>query len=205
MQLDIQPASRLHDVHVNVGAGVFRIRQIEQRFTFDNADARGRDEVADRHRADDALFEQLVEGEDQRHESAGNRRSTGAAVRLDDVAIERHRPLAQLLELRHRTERTADQSLNLLRSAADASCRRLALRSRARRAGQHAVFGRDPALSRIPAKRRHAVFDTCGADDLRLARFHEHGAFGVNQVVGSDPGRTKLFGQTAVRAHSLSL
>jgi hypothetical protein len=48
-----------------------------------------------------------------------DRRGARAAVRLQDVAVQRDRPLAQLLQLRHRPQRTPDQALDLLRAAAD--------------------------------------------------------------------------------------
>ena len=72
-----------------------------------------------------SLLAHLVERQHQRDERAGDRRRARAAVGLNDVAVERDRPLAELLEPRHRAQRAADQALNLLRAAADLARRRL--------------------------------------------------------------------------------
>ena len=140
----------------------------------------------------------LLQRQHERHECAGDRRRARAAVCLDDVAVERDRPLAELFEPRDRAQRAADQALDLLRASADLARRRLALRARGRRARQHAVFGRHPALARVAAEGRHAVFDARGADHFRLAGFDEDGTFGVNQVVRRDAGGAELFRKTAV-------
>ena len=164
-------------------------------------DARGGDEVGDRHRPDQILFAHLVDGEHERDEGTGDRRRARAAVGLNDVAVERDRPLPELLQLGDRSQRSADQSLNLLRAAADLPGRGLALRARGRGARQHAVFGCDPPLAGITTERRHAILDAGRADHFRLAGFDQHRTFGVNQVVGSDTCGSELFREAAVCSH----
>ena len=80
-----------------------------------------------------------------------------------------------------RSQRSADQPLDLLRAAADFACRRLALRARRRGARQHAVFGGDPALPGVAEERRHAILDARRADDARPSDFDQDRAFGVKE------------------------
>ena len=49
----------------------------------------------------------------RRDPRAGDRRAAGAAVRLEDVAVEPERPLAERLEVEHRADAAADQALDL--------------------------------------------------------------------------------------------
>ena len=50
----------------------------------------------------------------ERDPGAGDRGGAGAAVGLDDVAIERDRPLSEPAKLRDAAERPSDQALDLL-------------------------------------------------------------------------------------------
>ena len=94
--------------------------------------------------------------------------------------------------------RSADQALNLHRAAADFALRRFARRARRRRARQHAVLGRHPALAAAAQKRRHAIFDAGRADDARASDFDQHRAFGVQEEVWRDRGRTQFVGRAIV-------
>ena len=128
----------------------------------------------------------LIEREHQRDERAGDRRRARAAVGLNDVAVDPHRALAELLEPHHGAHRSADQPLNLHRPAADLARRRLARGARGGGARQHAVFGGDPALAGAAQERRHAILDAGRADHAGVADLDEHRAFGVQQKVGRD-------------------
>ena len=150
------------------------------------------------------LLAHLVDGEHERDERAGDRGGSSAAVCLNDVAVERDRPLPEFLQLGHGAQRPADEALNLLRAPADFSGRGLALRPRGRRPRQHAVFGCDPPLAGVSPERRDAVLDAGRADHFRLAGFDQHRAFGVNQVVGRDAGRAELFRKAAVCSHVMN-
>src|SRR5208283_5300206 len=85
------------------------------------------------------------------HRDAGacNRRAAGAAIRLNDVAIDTDSSLAQLNEVHNRAQATADQPLYLVRPAGLPAFGRLAPRARVGRAREHAVFRREPAPSLI--------------------------------------------------------
>jgi hypothetical protein len=55
----------------------------------------------------------------QGHASPGNRRRPRAAIGLDHIAIQNHRPLAQRLHIHYRAQAASDQALNLMRPSAD--------------------------------------------------------------------------------------
>src|SRR5207247_3843933 len=116
-------------------------------------------------------------------ERARNRCRAGAAVGLDDVAIDPDRPFAERRKVRHGPKRSADQPLNLLSAAADLAGGRLALHARARGARQHTVFRSHPPFAGVAKKRRHAVLDARGADEdrksTRLNSSHEWISYAV--------------------------
>ena len=96
LHLDEPAVAGLDDVHVDFGLGVLLVGEIEHRRAADDADAGGGDVVVDRHRLDDARCAHLLQREHQRDEAAGDRRGARAAVRLDHVAVDPDRPLAEL-------------------------------------------------------------------------------------------------------------
>src|SRR3546814_20405771 len=76
-----------------------------------------------------------IDLEAQRHPGAGNRGSAGAAIGLDDVAVDDDLPLAQLLHVDDSAQASPDKTLNFL-----CSSRLLALRrSEERRVGKECV------------------------------------------------------------------
>src|SRR3990167_2937911 len=80
-----------YDVHVHLGAGVFFVGEVEQRYAFNQANAGGRHGVGQRQRPQDAHFNQLLAGERQGDVGAGDGGGDRAAVGLDDVAGEDER------------------------------------------------------------------------------------------------------------------
>src|SRR3546814_5675549 len=68
--------------------------------------------IADKRRA---VFLQAFDGELQRDPCARNRRGAGAAIGLDDVAVERDLTFAKRLEIDDRAQAAADQPLDFLR------------------------------------------------------------------------------------------
>src|SRR3546814_11284371 len=65
--------------------------------------------IADKRRA---VFLQAFDGELQRDPCARNRRGAGAAIGLDDVAVERDLTFAKRLEIDDRAQAAADQPLD---------------------------------------------------------------------------------------------
>src|SRR5579862_2162772 len=85
-----EPAARIHhDVHVGLGVGILGVIEIEDRDSPIDADGNGGDLSMQGTRIEHALSQQHIHRVRQRDESAGDRRSARAAVRLEHVAVER--------------------------------------------------------------------------------------------------------------------
>jgi hypothetical protein len=67
-----------------------------------------------------AAPDERVDGERQRHPCPGDRRRAGAAVGLDDVAVELDHLLAEGVEVDDGAQAAADEPLDLVGAAADA-------------------------------------------------------------------------------------
>src|SRR5919198_2782871 len=127
LHLDEPPVACHDDVHVDLGSGVLRVIEIDQRFAFDDAD---------RHRPDRAR-QRLAEAEPLERAPRGDVRAAdrGAArppVGLQHVAVEEDRPLAERVVVRHGADRASDQPLNLDRPPALSPLAGLALNALAR-------------------------------------------------------------------------
>ena len=107
--------------------------------------------------------------------------------------------LAEELEVEDAAQRPADQALDLLRPPALLAARRLAIAARVRGAGQHAVFGSEPALAAAALVRRHLVFDRGGAQHLGVAERDEDRALGVAREAALDGDGAKLVGEATGR------
>ena len=84
-----------HDhVHVDFGAGVFFVGEVEEGAVVDEADADGGDGVDDGGFFENAGGDEAFEGEREGDESAGDAGGAGAAVGLDDVAVDEDGALA---------------------------------------------------------------------------------------------------------------
>ena len=112
---------------------------------------------------------------DQRDEGAGDAGGARAAVGFQHVAIDGDRPLAERVEIDDRPQAAADQPLDFGGAAVDLAD--VAPFARAGAAGQHAVFGRDPAaaLARpstaAPAARRwRCTAPWCGRPESARCR-----------------------------------
>ena len=92
---------------------------------------------------------------------------------IDDLAF------AERLEIDHRAERSPDQPLDFLRPARLLALRRLAVAAGVGCAGQHAIFGGDPALALAAQERGDLFLDAGGAQHARVAEADEARSFGV--------------------------
>jgi hypothetical protein len=131
---------------------------------------------------------------------AGDRCGAGAAVGLDHVAVQVQRAFAKRLQVERGAQRAADQALDFLRAAALLAPGRFAVHARMRRARQHAVFGRQPALPFALQEARHLLFDAGGADHLGVAAFDQHGTFGMLGVLAGQAHGAQLVDGAAARA-----
>jgi hypothetical protein len=98
------------------------------------------------------------------------------------------------LEVKHRPHGAANQPLDFLGAAALFAARRLAVTAGMGGAGQHAVFGRDPAFTAAFFVARHFFFNRSGAQHLGIAKLDQHRAFGMHGVAASDAHRAQLIG-----------
>src|SRR5206468_3120374 len=132
------------------------------------------------------------------HVGAGDRGGAGAAVCLENIAIDREGALAEEVKLGDGAERPADETLDF--GGAPGTATGLARGAGMSGAGKHAVFGGDPAGASADGKARQTVLDGDGAEDARLAHVDEGGPLGVREVAGHDRGRAEFVGSTAVAA-----
>ena len=72
LHLDEPPIPRLDDIHVDIGARVVVVGEIEQRLAIDDADARGGDVVRQRNGTNDIALAELLDRERQSDERAGD-------------------------------------------------------------------------------------------------------------------------------------
>ena len=186
--------------HVDLRARVLVIGEIEQRSALDDADARGGDVIGNRQRLDLSARAHLLQRQYQRDEPASDRRGSGAAVGLDDVAIDPDCALTEIGQFRHRSEGSTDQPLNLLCASADFPRRRFTLRAGRRGPGQHAVFGRHPALAGVAEKWRHPILDTGRADHSGASGFDQDRPFCVHREVRRHARRPKLPGCASIQS-----
>src|SRR5207344_876072 len=108
-------------------------------------------------------------GEDERDPGARDRGGARAAVRLEHVAVEPERPLAEVLQVVAAADRPADEPLDLDRAALLAPGARLAAHPLAGGRGEHPVFGRQPALALALEPARDPVLDRGRAQHARRA------------------------------------
>ena len=115
----------------------------------------------------------------QRDPAAGNRCGAGAAVGLDDIAIDGDLLFAERLQVDDRAQRTGDQPLDFQRAAALLAGRSFAAHAVAGRARQHAVFRRHPALAGIAHPARHFFLEAGRAQHMRVAELDQARALGM--------------------------
>src|SRR5690242_9911162 len=116
------PRAGHDDVQVDLRARVLLVVEVEQLLAADDPERDRADGIGE-----DATEAGLVEcprGGDVR---AADRRAARAAVGLEDVAVEPERPLAQRLQVGHRSQGPADQPLDLDGAALLLARARLAL------------------------------------------------------------------------------
>ena len=136
--------------------------------------------------------------------AAGDGGGAGAAVGLDDVAVDDDAVFAQGAEVDGGAQGAADEALDFDGAAALFAAAGFAAHAVAGGAGEHAVFGGDPALALAFEEGWDLVFHAGGADDLGVAEFDEHGAFGVLGVMSCHPDIAKLVGVSGAWTHGRS-
>ena len=124
-------------------------------------------------------------------QSARDAQCARAAVGFEHVAIKRHRPLAEGVQIYNRAKAAAHQALNL-RGAAINLPTAVAVLPRAGAARQHAVLGSDPAASFAGHPRRHLFRHAGRAEDRGAAGLNQHAARHGARKVPPNLQRPKL-------------
>ena len=171
-----------HDVHVDVGSGIFYIAKVAERLARNDAHRDGGDAVLQDLRGDAETFLDFLERERKGHEAADDARGARATVGFDHVAVDHDGVLAEGCQVGCAAKRAAYQSLDLLRAAARALA--FALHAFARALREQGVFGGNPA--RAAAGEPVGDFREEGgvADDAGASHLDEDGAVGTGDEAG---------------------
>src|SRR5712692_6497401 len=163
-----------NNVHVHFGARVFVIFQIKQSRSVNDPDADSGNFGDDWRPLNSVFFQQPPAGNRESDIRAGNSRGARAAVRLQDVAVERDRALAEYAAIRDSPQAAANQSLNLVRPTRWFAAGNLPRGPRMGGTRQHRVLCRDPAFGSLAAQMRwQFVFDRSSADDARVSHLDQ--------------------------------
>ena len=202
LQLD-HPSVLGHDaVEVRRGLEVLGVIEVEPRDAVDDAAAHRGHVVTYGDALDHPRVFHLLERHVQRGERTGDRCGARAAVRLQHVAVESDRPLAELAHVDRRPHRASDQSLDLMRAAADASLDRLARAPIVRRTREHRIFGGDPSVAAAAPVRRNSVLHARCDPHPSAAHLDQARAFRVHVDAELDLYRPQLVHLAAVMARS---
>jgi len=190
-----------HDeVHVDFGLGVFFVGEVEEDCAFDDADAGGGDELLEWRGLERSGGDHAVEGDGESRAGSGDGGGACASVGLEDIAVEDDGALAEGFHIDDGAERAADEALDLVGASADLAALGLAGGAGEGGAGEHAVFGGDPAAAAVAQPCGNALFYGDVAEDAGVADFDEDGAFGDVDVTGGETDGAHVGGTAALAA-----
>src|SRR6516164_4374354 len=174
-RLDLDDPARpgQHEIRVGFGPRIFGIVEVEHSRPGDDPAGDRGNRVAQRQTGQGPRRYQALARLMQRHIAAGHRSGPGAAVRLQYVAIDADLTFAEPGQIDDGPQAAPDQPLDLLGASALPATGRLAVGAGRRRARQHAVFGRHPALPGVAQKRRHPLLERRGAQHMRVAELRQ--------------------------------
>ena len=201
--LDEASVGEHDDVHVDGGAGVLFVAEIEEGVAVDDANGGGGDHLAKRRGLEGSGGDELLERDSESNGGSGDGGGAGSSVGLEDVAVEDDGALAEGLHVDYAAEGAADEALDLVGAAADLAAFGLAGGAGEGGAGEHAVFGGDPAAAGVAEPAGDALLDGGIAEDAGVAGLHEDGAFGHCDVVGGDADGAEGVGCAVVGAEEL--
>src|SRR5262249_38506816 len=124
-------------------------------------------------------------------------------VGFQDVAVDPERAFAHFLQVHHRPEASADESLDLDRAAIDPAAAVPGL-ARVGAAGQHAVLGGQPTLARADEEWRDGQLDGASAEDGGAPHADKHTAGRLARVAALEVQGPQLIGTPAVGSHGIS-
>jgi hypothetical protein len=191
------------DVHVDVGAGVLLVDEVEEGVAVDDADGGGGNHLEERRGLEGAGGDEAVEGDGEGDGGSGDGGGAGSAVGLEDVAVEDDGALAEGLHVDDGAERAADEALDLVGAAADLAAFGFAGGAGEGGAGEHAVLGGDPAAAGVAEPAGDALLDGGVAEDAGVAGLDEDGTLGHGDVARGETGGAESVGGAAVGAEDL--
>src|SRR6516164_5440417 len=195
-RLDLDDPARAgqHEIGVSFGLRILGIVEVEHRRPGDDPAGDRGNRVAQREARQKPGRYQPLAGLVQRHIAAGDRRGPGAAVSLQNVAIDPDLTFAEPGQIDDGPQAAPDQPLDLLGASALPATGRLAVGAGRRRARQHAVFGRHPALPGVAQKRRDPLLDRSGAQHMSVAEHRQARALGIFRDPGIESDRPHRIG-----------
>src|SRR3954447_11237673 len=182
-------------------ARILLVIEVEARHALDDAAGNRRDVIAQWIVADDRAPPHPAETIVQGHPGPRDRGCARPTVSLDDIAIDCDLTFAKRGQVHHRPQRTADQALDFLCAAGGPAARRFTARPGVRCARQHRIFRRDPAAALAPQPHRRLVFQRGGAENMRLAEFHQARALGIARNFAFERNGTQFIGGAILGSH----
>src|SRR5471030_825852 len=184
-----------HHVQVSLGSRIFQVVEVKHRLALVHANRNSRDHLLERVAAfQAATLLDHFQGINQGNHGAGDGCGAGAAIGLDNIAIDVQGDIAQFRHVQRCAQGTTNQTLDLQSTAALLATARFTLVTLAGGARQHAVFGGQPALALPLEETRHAIFDADRADDLGITELDQYRSLGVFGVVAGNADRAELIG-----------
>ncbi len=136
---------------------------------------------------------------------AGDGCGARATIGLENVTIDNNAAFAERGEIDYGTQGAADEALNFVGAARGAAFGEFARSTRRGGAGQHGIFGGDPALAAAAQKGRDGIFHGGRAQYAGVADFDQDGPFGGEQIICGDLRGAELVVLSAVFAHELTM
>ena len=187
LNLDEETLARHHEIHVHFGARILGVVEIEKGSAVDYADADGGDVIRHGDRVHHPALLESSKEIDQGDEPAGDGGGSCSAVGLDDIAVNRDRPLAECVQVGDGPQGTADQALDLVGPPPDLPDGRFAGRPLLGRGGKHRVFRGQPASPRILEKGGNLFLDRRRTDHPRMPHLHQDGSLREMEKIAGDP------------------
>src|SRR5690606_35270201 len=125
---------------------------------------------------------------------------TGAAIGLNDIAVQMQRALPQRLQVEYGPQAAPDQTLDFLRTATLFAAGRFPVTACVGGTRQHAIFGGDPAPTLALEEGRYLVQHAGIAQHPGLAHGNQHRTFSITRISSVYHNRTELTRRTAGRA-----
>ena len=197
LHLDDAAAAGEDEIGVGLRLAVLGIVEVEHGGALPEAAGDGGDLVAQRHGLQDVHRHAVAEGQVQRHPGAGDAGAAGAAVGGQHVAVDGDGHLAHGLQVGDGAQGPADQPLDFQGAAGLLAAGGLAVAAGMGGAGQHAVFGGDPARAGAAQEGRHPALDRGGAEHLGIAHADAAGALRVPRHAGLEQDAAKGIGGAA--------